>query len=131
MGQKLVFASCNRQIFSRTWFFRHIISILAQSGFKSLKTNWLVACMQGLIEWSAFLLIALLSIIMPFWKVRLILIIAIIRFCIHVDELSFALVALLVNYGLRKVHLIVVFLIYKQRAFKGKRVLILLLPRID
>ena len=69
--------------------------------------------MQGLIEWSAFLLIALLSIIMPFWKVRLILIIAIIRFCIHVDELSFALVALLVNYGLRKVHLIVVFLIYK------------------
>ena len=69
--------------------------------------------MQGLIEWSAFLLIALLSIIMPFWKVRLILIIAIIRFCIHVDELSFALVALLVNYGLRKVHLVVVFLIYK------------------
>lgn len=76
-------------------------------------------------------MIALLSIIVPFWKVRLILYIAIIRFYIDVDGLSFALVALLVNYGLRKVHLIVVFLIYKQRAFKGKRVLILLLLCID
>ena len=131
MGQKLIFASRNRQIFTGAWLFRHIISILAQSGFKSLETYWLVACMQSFCEWSAFLLITLLSIIVIFWKLRLILCIAIIRFSIDVDELSFALVALLVNYGLRKVHLVVVFLIYKQGTFKGKRVLILLFPGSD
>ena len=131
MSQKLILAGCDGQIFARAWLFRHIFSLLAQPGLKRLETDWLVAVMQSLIEWNASLLMTLLSIVVPLRKARIVLHVAVVRLRINVYVLSFALLTLLVNYGLREVHLIIVFLVGEHGAFKGKRVLVLLFSRIN